>query len=821
MKITGSIKIRLLVTSVVVLALALSFSAALQVDYFEKLYVESQVSFFTLLGEDIKRNIESALHFGKPIHKLRGMEKILAKPTKHSLDLENITVSLPGGEILYSLSETDIPPDLEEKIATALAVRTGTAPDPADPPTEEFTFNSILHGGIHHVLLPVLQKGTVVARIDLSFPESSLRLKIEPILKLNLKLVLILAVVAALLLTLSFKLLLDLSMPFKQLRFRIYLILIVVIGGTQATSAVMTTSAFEKTYIEATKATVFTLARILGDDIELLLAKGIRLERLRKIDTFLESTVSATPEVENIRIEDRERKTLYLAGSEAEEVRAGGGEKYEIDIPLKRGDDIEGRIMITLSEDYIGTHTKELALNSVTVLIISIILVSELILFLLAFLKRQLKGVSAGRRAAAERSEDPSEEGEQPRRKRSFPGVIRPAAFLYLFAASLPLSFLPLHMGALMERASTTSTWISNDILLGLPISAEMFLAALGILIGGSQADRQGWQRIFFTGIVISALGAVLSALAAHPGTFIVGRGVAGLGYGLTWMSFQCFIFANTDSRSKAGVLAALTAGLFSGILCGSAAGGMLADTFGFSTVFAITAALLVLPILFASLFLREFFLAPKKPAPSSEAGTSASTLVDFFTDRNVFSLVLFASVPAAICFTGFIYYALPIYLKESGYTQANIARLIMVYGLMMIFLAPPVNRLVDRLGRRKIFISTAGILGGLGLGAFHFFGGFWAAATAVVMLGISSSVGLSAQTIFAVELPVSRRVGEGTAMGAYRFLQRMGQVLGPLSVGAIFASGGMEEGLATLGGLYLCVTFLFILTATEKGRKD
>jgi MFS family permease len=450
------------------------------------------------------------------------------------------------------------------------------------------------------------------------------------------------------------------------------------------------------------------------------------------------------------------------------------------------------------------------------VLIISIILVSELIIFLLAFLKRQLKGVTAPA-PAADRSQAPAGEGERPRRKRSFPGVIRPAAFLYLFAASLPLSFLPLHMGALLESAKSTTPWLSNDILLGLPISAEMFLAALGILIGGSQADRQGWQRIFFAGIVISSLGAVLSALAAQPGTFILSRGVAGFGYGLTWMSFQCFIFANTDSRSKAGVLAALTAGLFSGILCGSAAGGMLADTFGFSTVFAITAALLVLPILFASLFLREFFLAPEKPAASSEEGATAATLAAFFSDRNVFSLVLFASIPAAICFTGFIYYALPIYLKESGYTQANIARLIMVYGLMMIFLAPPVNKLVDRLGKRKIFIATAGIIGGLGLGVFHFFGGFWAAATAVVMLGISSSVGLSAQTIFAVELPVSRRVGEGTAMGAYRFLQRMGQVMGPLAVGTFFAAGGMEEGLAALGALYLCVTFLFILTASEK----
>jgi hypothetical protein len=211
MKTTGSVKVRLLVTSVAVLALALSFSAALQVDYFEKLYVESQISFFGLLGDDIKRNIESSLRFGKPIHKLRGVEKILAKPTKHSPDLENITVSLPGGELLYSLIEADIPPDLEEKIAAALAGEADAVsgqPDSSPPSsgtrTKALTLNSILHRGIHHVLIPVVRDGRIIARIDLSFPESALRLKIYPILKWNLNLVLMLAAFAALLLTLLF-----------------------------------------------------------------------------------------------------------------------------------------------------------------------------------------------------------------------------------------------------------------------------------------------------------------------------------------------------------------------------------------------------------------------------------------------------------------------------------------------------------------------------------------------------------------------------------------------------------------------------------------
>jgi hypothetical protein len=71
------LKTKILIGATFLLVLALSFNAMLSLSSLEKLYVESIVSKYSTIGEDLQRKLEKSLHFGKNIEKFYGMNKLL------------------------------------------------------------------------------------------------------------------------------------------------------------------------------------------------------------------------------------------------------------------------------------------------------------------------------------------------------------------------------------------------------------------------------------------------------------------------------------------------------------------------------------------------------------------------------------------------------------------------------------------------------------------------------------------------------------------------------------------------------------------------
>ena len=68
----------------------------------------------------------------------------------------------------------------------------------------------------------------------------------------------------------------------------------------------------------------------------------------------------------------------------------------------------------------------------------------------------------------------------------------------------------------------------------------------------------------------------------------------------------------------------------------------------------------------------------------------------------------------------------------------------------------------------------------------------------------------------------MGNEVGVGEAMGTYRALERLGQVFGPLALGAAITMAGIERGIALVGALFIVFTFFFVIGAkTEKAAPD
>lgn len=96
----------------------------------------------------------------------------------------------------------------------------------------------------------------------------------------------------------------------------------------------------------------------------------------------------------------------------------------------------------------------------------------------------------------------------------------------------------------------------------------------ISALLGGGWSEKVGWRPLFLWGAVLVALGNFASGFVETPLPYIAARACAGAGYGLINLAGQVFVVAHSSSSDRCTNLAGMVAGLYAGLLCGSAFGG-------------------------------------------------------------------------------------------------------------------------------------------------------------------------------------------------------------------------------------------------------
>jgi len=455
----------------------------------------------------------------------------------------------------------------------------------------------------------------------------------------------------------------------------------------------------------------------------------------------------------------------------------------------------------TGTEKMLSDNLKEIIPDFLTVLVISLFFFAEMMVLLSQFVERQSENAQQDMQAGCE--------------------AIRPAVFLLLFGVDISLSFLPLYIEKLYEPMAG----LSKDMIMGFPTSVRMLTTAIFFFISGAWFDRRGWHEPFFTGLFLAGTGLLCSALAPDALHLIVSQGILGMGYGLSLMSAQGFVVLYTD-RTKAQGIARLGAGTLAGHICGTAAGAILAEQIGYRSVFFAGAVIVFLAVIYTAFSMHSMIDIAKqglrnenivrvRKQPLRVIGTG--WFLCFLLNRNVLALLLFSIIPAYIAMIGFLDYFCPVYLSRMGVSQSAIGRVFMINGFCLIYIAPIISRCIDRSGDKKVYIVIGGILGSLAFITFCFTGGLAGAVAAVLLLGLSNSFSIAAQTAYAVELRVSRELGEGKALGILRSLGRSGQVLGPVMFSWLIATAEISKGMMYFGFAYLFITLLFVLVSKRE----
>ncbi|NJL59939.1 MAG: hypothetical protein HC887_10145 [Desulfobacteraceae bacterium] len=89
--------------------------------------------------------------------------------------------------------------------------------------------------------------------------------------------------------------------------------MLVVIGISQILFTVLNTKSFRDYYLQISTEKITLLGNLLKQNIEYLMNKGIRADKLVKMDAMLGEIVAAAPELENIVITDYKGNRLYAA----------------------------------------------------------------------------------------------------------------------------------------------------------------------------------------------------------------------------------------------------------------------------------------------------------------------------------------------------------------------------------------------------------------------------------------------------------------------------------------------------------------------------
>ncbi|MCB9482350.1 MAG: MFS transporter, partial [Desulfobacteraceae bacterium] len=386
---------------------------------------------------------------------------------------------------------------------------------------------------------------------------------------------------------------------------------------------------------------------------------------------------------------------------------------------------------------------------------------------------------------------------------------IRPVVFLFIMADGFSISFFPLFVEQIYQPVS----WISKEVMIGIPMSIYMLFVAFSMPLAGKFADQKGWYKILIYGLLINSFGLFLTGFSNDIITLILFRIITAIGFGIVFISSQKFIIDNTSAKSRSHGMASFLAAFFSGDICGTVIGGMLAQRIGYSNVFLISG--------FFSLFAAIGTVLIFKNTLKNEKGHKAvekklpftlKELFLVFKDKKFTSVLILQAIPAKITLVGFLFYFTPLYLKKIEVLQSDIGRIIMSYSIAIIFAGPVFSRFMKTQKSRKYFIAAGGIITGISLVSFNFYNGFLAIFIVVTMLGIAQSFSVPSQASFVSETEIVKKMGVGTGMGVFRFWEKVGNVSGPVVTGIFISCFGYVEAVVFTGIISIVSSFIYLL---------
>ncbi|MBW6419592.1 MFS transporter [Celeribacter sp. PS-C1] len=614
------------------------------------------------------------------------------------------------------------------------------------------------------------------------------------------------------------------------------LALTLVIAFTIASFSTVVIRAYDDAIEPELRQRMDLLGTMLRDDLQRTLELGIPIDAVAGFDEKVAETVADFPEIRRVKIVANNREVLL----DLENGDAGGGLQNVLGAQTWTNTFsvlARSRIVaeIELSGDPRQIETRLLrALLDISVIALAIIFLGvEVILALAArniwiprlavtgLLEEQRRGCfdkvidvpSGGQmRRLAERLNDRalhlarlnSREKADPRRfEISLPLSGRLPMFLLALGTETTASFLPV-----MARNAERMAALPGAVAAALPLILYLLAAAVSAPLASRVITRVGPQKAFFCAVPPIITGLVVMSVSSELAGIAFGRMIVGAGYTLAAVSCSAYMLRAGEHGAAAETQASLNTALYGGVLAGSVIGGVIAFEVGYSAAILLGAATII-----CAWFAARWGLSGPAGAvrhSNRAAGVEKQSPLSFFLT------VACLAVPMSAATAIVVWYLVPMTLSQQGYETTIIARIVMLYYLSAILIAPLAGYLSNAIGFNERLAAVMGAI----LAAVALLGAGFASLGpifVVALLGFGHAI-LRAPLYALVVFYCGRKA---SWIAGYRFAERLGAIVAFVAI--FFATPENSDPsliFASLGILSLSGAVIFGMISSSRTKR-
>jgi len=345
---------------------------------------------------------------------------------------------------------------------------------------------------------------------------------------------------------------------------------------------------------------------------------------------------------------------------------------------------------------------------------------------------------------------------------------------------------------------------------IGLLISIYDFAEVFAKPLTGYIADRRGKVATMVAGLAIFSLASLLY-LIVDPRLLLAIRLLQGLG-AAAFSVVSLALVAESFSEERGRALGMYNAVKGAGYVLSPLVGGAIVVLHDFSAIFVACAAIGSAALLLA-LTLRD----PRTDARPISSLTGAETTLDYmpnpadddddfdlrqmitaFGNRRM--LPWYSVIIINMFFVGILFGFLAVYANKLGYDQMRVGLIVSACSLAYVLVQPFSGALADRFGPARIILAGL-LLSGSGVMLLPFTSGMALGLVAIL-------AGLGVGTVWTnCDTMVSTLADPETlasSMGAAGSFKEIGDMLGPLTIGAVAQIAGLRLGFILCGVLGL-----------------
>ncbi|KLN65986.1 MFS transporter [Vibrio europaeus] len=375
---------------------------------------------------------------------------------------------------------------------------------------------------------------------------------------------------------------------------------------------------------------------------------------------------------------------------------------------------------------------------------------------------------------------------------------VKPLLLVTVLMESLMAPVLPQYLTQIAVESGASESWSSYFFTLYFVGFAATLLPVARLL--------EVWdiRKVLGSGIVLSSLGCLLLAYDSQLMTVLVARLISGVGQATIFIAVQGYILRCSDQSNKTQAAGIIVFCFNAGFISGAAIGALLADTVGVQGIFMLAVFVGGLMYLFA-------LTLPSMAMQATKQGTLKENFTAMVKDASALMRVpsfmrtmLLVGIPTKMMLTGVVFFAVPILLSNAGVERESIGQVLMAYAFSVLFVSGKVSPMIDRVGSAKWALCLGSGVGAVSLILLSFSFRFeditylvLLATFAMLVMGISH--GLINAPVVTHVVTSTQGANANSVASTYRFLERLGHVLGSIVVGALLTHLGHTWAFFTL----------------------